>query len=106
MEKPNDLRGIQLMNRAAREVIEQFKDVVLAYGQSDEYSFVFKKRSNMFNRRKDKILSCLVSLFSSAYCFYQPKCFPGVEMTVIPSFDARLVCYPNLEALKDYLSWR
>ena len=72
MEKPNDMRGIKLMNRAALQVIENFKDIVLAYGDSDEYSFVFKKRANLFNRRKDKILSCVVSLFSSAYVFYQP----------------------------------
>ena len=70
MEKPNDIRGIELMNRAAREVVENFKDIVLAYGDSDEYSFVFKKRSNLFNRRKDKITSCIVSLFTSAYVFY------------------------------------
>ncbi len=70
MEKPNDIRGIELMNRAAREVVENFKDIVLAYGDSDEYSFVFKKRANLFNRRKDKITSCVVSLFTSAYVFY------------------------------------
>ena len=30
------------MNFCAECVMEEFKDVVLAYGQSDEYSFVFK----------------------------------------------------------------
>ena len=106
MEKPNDIRGIKLMNRAALEVVEQFKDIFLAYGQSDEFSFVFRKHTNMFNRRKDKILSCIVSLFSSAYVFYQPKFFSTETMSVIPSFDARLVVYPSLEQVKDYLNWR
>ena len=106
MEKPNDIRGIRLMNRAAQEVIENFKEIVIAYGDSDEYSFVFKRKSNLFNRRKDKITSCVVSLFSSAYVFYQPKYFEGVQMTVIPSFDARMVLYPAMESLRDYLSWR
>ncbi len=27
-------------------------DLVLGYGQSDEYSFVFKKSTNLFKRRK------------------------------------------------------
>ena len=70
MVKPNDIRGINLMNRAALEVVENFKDIIIAYGDSDEYSFVFKLKSNLFNRRKDKITSCVVSLFSSAYIYY------------------------------------
>ncbi|RHZ17319.1 hypothetical protein DYB37_006467, partial [Aphanomyces astaci] len=36
--KPNDARGLHLMNRA---VMQEFGDIFLAYGQSDEYSLVF-----------------------------------------------------------------
>ena len=36
-EKPNDRRAIELMNAAAVEVVRQFVDVVVAYGQSDEF---------------------------------------------------------------------
>lgn len=75
MEKPNDIRGIQLMNRAATHVMENFKDIVIAYGDSDEYSFVFKRGANLFNRRKDKITSCVGSLFSAAYVSFQPQEF-------------------------------
>ena len=57
------------MNAAAREVMGSFTDIVLAFGQSDEYSFVFKKSTKVFNRREDKILSCVLSLFSSAYTY-------------------------------------
>jgi len=39
------------MSRAAEAVMEEFKDVVLAYGQSDEYSFVFRRNTNVYNRR-------------------------------------------------------
>ena len=69
MVKPSDIRGIDLMNSAAKCVMQNFKDIIISYGQSDEYSFVFKKKTNLFNRRKDKILSTVVSLFSSAYVF-------------------------------------
>lgn len=49
--KPNDDRALDLMSKAAETVMEEFKDIVLAYGQSDEYSFVFKKSTNIYNRR-------------------------------------------------------
>lgn len=35
--KPNDRRAIDLMNAAAEEVMKQLVDIVIAYGQSDEY---------------------------------------------------------------------
>jgi tRNA(His) guanylyltransferase len=31
--------------------MEELEDIVIAYGQSDEYSFVFRKKSNWFKRR-------------------------------------------------------
>lgn len=36
-EKPNDRRGIDLMNAAAKAVLKELPDVVIAYGISDEY---------------------------------------------------------------------
>lgn len=36
-EKPNDLRALQLMNKCAETVMKEFTDIVIAYGQSDEY---------------------------------------------------------------------
>lgn len=39
-EKPNDANALKLMNRCAEEVIKEFQDLILGYGQSDEYRFV------------------------------------------------------------------
>ena len=39
-EKPNDLRALQLMNKCAETVMKEFTDIVIAYGQSDEYRLV------------------------------------------------------------------
>ena len=50
-EKPNDDRALQLMTCAAQTVMQSFRDVVLAYGQSDEYSFIFRRQTNIFERR-------------------------------------------------------
>ena len=36
-EKPNDQRALQLMNICAETVMREFTDIVIAYGQSDEY---------------------------------------------------------------------
>lgn len=36
-QKPNDSRALMLMNRCAQAVMEEFGDIVLSYGQSDEY---------------------------------------------------------------------
>ena len=111
LKKPNDIRALNLMNRAATEVMNNFTELVMAFGQSDEYSFVFKKNAKLFNRREDKILSCVLSLFSSSYVYYFPQYFPpsdedAVQLSSIPSFDGRIVLYPSLQDLKAYMSWR
>ena len=51
--KPNDLSALELMNQAAVTVMENFKEIVLAFGQSDEYSFVFRRDTEHFKRRGD-----------------------------------------------------
>ncbi|VDN14174.1 unnamed protein product [Dibothriocephalus latus] len=50
-EKPNDARALGLAVAAARRVMRQHNDIVLAYGQSDEFSFVFRRSTTTFNRR-------------------------------------------------------
>ena len=53
--KPNDRRALDLMNTAARLVMQNSefgKSIFLAFGESDEYSFCFDKRCSVFNRRE------------------------------------------------------
>ena len=49
--KPNDEDALNLMNHAATTVMSEFKDIVFAYGHSDEYSFVFRRKTEAYNRR-------------------------------------------------------
>jgi tRNA(His) 5'-end guanylyltransferase len=35
--KPNDVRALQLMDHAATDLMEQYPDIVLAFGESDEF---------------------------------------------------------------------
>ena len=104
-EKPNDIRGLSLMNFCAKEVMKQFHDIVISYGQSDEYSFVFARNTTQFSRRPCKLMSNIVSLFSSCFVFYW-KTFFASSLLYPPQFDGRTVLYPSLENIHDYLSWR
>jgi tRNA(His) guanylyltransferase len=94
------------MTKCAKEVMKNFNEIEITYGDSDEFSFVFKRSAKVFNRREDKILSCVLSLFSTSYMFYWSRYFPDISLKRIPSFDARIVLYPSLEDLQSYLSWR
>lgn len=104
-EKPNDIRALNLMNKAARDSMDEFSDIFLSYGQSDEYSFVLKRSTNFFKRRKSKLISCIVSYFTATYIKNWSQFF-SKEIVGFPHFDARIVCYPTKKALRDYFSWR
>ncbi|EXJ68625.1 uncharacterized protein A1O5_08419 [Cladophialophora psammophila CBS 110553] len=65
--KPNDARALRLMNHAATHVVASMPEIILAYGVSDEYSFVFHRSATLFERRRDKIVSTVVSTFTAAY---------------------------------------
>lgn len=105
-EKPNDKRALELMNRSAAAVMEEFRDVSLAYGQSDEYSFILRKNTDLYNRRQSKIMSAINSIFSASYVYYWNTYFEDKKLLYPPSFDARIVLYPTDQNLRDYLSWR
>ncbi|GAB0133952.1 transcriptional activator [Epichloe bromicola] len=91
-EKPNDRRALDLMNAAAKAVVTDLPEAMIAYGVSDEYS---------------KLVSTIVSTFTANYVYSWPTCFPGTPLSFpLPTFDGRAVCYPSLQNLRDYLSWR
>ncbi|XP_065321865.1 uncharacterized protein LOC135929282 isoform X2 [Gordionus sp. m RMFG-2023] len=126
--KPNDSRALKLMNRAAIAVMELVGDVKMAYGQSDEFSFFLPSTTRYASRRTSKILTHIVSLFTSAYVLYWPRFMPR-DLTIsspkdapilssslsspsqttecmLPAFDGRVVLYPTDHNLRDYISWR
>ncbi|KAK7863488.1 hypothetical protein R5R35_010519 [Gryllus longicercus] len=104
--KPNDIRGLNLMSRAATCVMDEFRDICLGYGQSDEFTFVFRKDTNLFNRRASKLMSTVNSLFASSFVFNWNSYFGPIRLQYPPCFDARVVLYPTDKNLRDYLSWR
>lgn len=94
------------MSFAATKVMKEFNEIVIAFGQSDEYSFVLHKTAEVYNRRASKILTCINSLFTSSYVFHWPDFFENQKLLYPPSFDARVVLYPSDENMRDYLGWR
>lgn len=106
------------MNAAAKAVMADLPDIVLAYGVSDEYSFVFHKTCQLFERRASKLVSTVVSTFTAFYLHLWPTVFSAAPegtglvddvplvAPLLPTFDGRAVCYPSVQNLRDYLSWR
>lgn len=106
-EKPNDRRALDLMNAAAVEVVKSMADILIAYGQSDEYSFVLHEDTTLFERRAAKLATTIATTFTAEYCMQWSVYFPDQPLTrPFPTFDGRCVCYPKRKILRDYLSWR
>ena len=104
--KPNEKAALDLMNKCAVNVMTEFNEILLSYGQSDEYSFVFRPDTGVYSRRRDKIVTNIVSLFASSYVFHWTEYFPDKKLIYPPSFDGRAVLYPSIKNMRDYLSWR
>ncbi|CAN2391580.1 tRNA guanylyltransferase activity [Pristimantis euphronides] len=48
----------------------------------------------------------VVSQFTSSYVFYWKDFFPEQPILYPPGFDGRVVLYPSVQNLTDYLRWR
>ncbi|KAM3565167.1 hypothetical protein ARSEF4850_001540 [Beauveria asiatica] len=106
-QKPNDRRALDVMNSAAKAVVADLPDIIIAYGVSDEYSFVLHKSCNLFERRASKLISTIVSTFTANYINCWPNSLPDTPLSFpLPTFDGRAVCYPAVQNLRDYMSWR
>ena len=97
------------MNAAAQHVLRTIPDICFAYGVSDEYSFVFDRTTTLFDRRRDKLVSTVVSTFTAGYIgLWQSVMSETRKLDVewLPGFDGRAVCFPTTRNLRDYLCWR
>lgn len=106
--KPNDLGALQVMNAAAMQIMHRYSDVLLAYGDSDEYSFLLRRSCELYERREMKLCTLFASLMSTYYMHFWNQRYPEklIQLEMIPTFDARAVTYPNFRTVRDYFSWR
>ena len=105
-KKPNDINQIKLMLIAALNVMKNYSEIFISYGQSDEFSFILKRSTKLYNRRSEKILTNILSTFTSSYVYYWDKIFKNIKLQYPPTFDARIILYPSFQNIKDYLCWR
>lgn len=98
--------ALNLMNYAAVKVMAVIKDIVLSFGQSDEYTFVLNRTTSFCHRRASKIESIINCVFTSQYIEHWNAWMGGRVMNGLPTFDARTVPYASDALLRDYLSWR
>lgn len=48
-----------------------------------------------------------MSTFSAYYIYHWNTYFPDSPLSPpLPSFDGRAVCFPSVQNLRDYMSWR
>ena len=47
-----------------------------------------------------------MSLFSSSFVFHWNEFFGDTKLIYPPMFDARVVIYPAIENIRDYMNWR
>ena len=105
--KPNDKRSLDLMAHAAKDVmLEYFPEVVVSYGHSDEFSFVFRASTRCYNRRMCKFVSLVTSLFTASFLRNWSTFFPSSPLRTNITFDGRCALYPDLKTLLDYMNWR
>lgn len=99
------------MNRCAIETMKKIPDIIFAIGASDEYSFIQQKSTKLYNRRNSKILSYIVSLFTSNFIIYWneyfnaytiPYCHQFYDTTDSSCVHPTKVC--NLNRSNDTLS--
>lgn len=108
--KPNDERALAVMNQAAKRIVEQFAEVVLAYGDLDEYSFLLRRSTDLFQRREAKLVSTFGSTMTAEYIrAWSEQVGEGGLAPLdsrLPTFDARVVAYPSEKTVRDYFAWR
>jgi tRNA(His) guanylyltransferase len=111
--KPNDKRALDLMVESAKQVVRTFRGhIQLAYGYSDEFSFLIRSSSSILNRRVFKITSMLPVIFATYYnsnwdrFFGDPSRGDVVERKYDAWFDARPKEYPNCVSVIQYFRWR
>lgn len=112
-DKPNDKRALDLMVESAKQVMRTYKGhIPLAYGHSDEFSFLLKSSSNLLSRRVYKLTSMLPVVFATYYnsnwsrFFGDPSLGQPTERKYDAWFDARPKEYPNCSSVIDYFRWR
>jgi tRNA(His) 5'-end guanylyltransferase len=111
LEKPHSAELSEAMDHAAQVLCKEMMGCKLAYGQSDEYSFLLtdfeKEESEMwFNGNIQKIVSVSSSIFTAAFNDHWEKVRPMSFKPRLAMFDARVFVIPSRNDVFQYFLWR
>ena len=95
--KPFDINFRDLMLETTRTLMLSGFEVIYGYTQSDEISLLFKKNTDIFNRKVRKYDSVLAGVASGSF---------SLRAGYLSTFDCRMIPLPNLETVIDYFKWR
>lgn len=103
-DKPFDFRLMEWMDYAAKRLCAQVSGCRLAYGQSDEYSFLLTDFATphteaWFDGNIQKIVSVSASIFTQAFNEKSSNAGPA-------TFDARVFTIPDKTEVENYFIWR
>jgi tRNA(His) guanylyltransferase len=114
-EKPYDRRFHEIMSATTQALVKNLQ-ALFGYHQSDEISILLGPKSNLFDRRVEKLTSVSASLAGVAFNHALLKSLLSVgdrvtielnEVSEIaPHFDARLICAINPDEVQSYFTWR
>ena len=93
------------MEHLVRHLMQSFSEIHLVYCSKSYLTVIFSKYTTLFNRRKYKILTNLVSTTTSAYIFFFKKFF-AKKADGFPVWEGKLDLLPNKKAVKDFLRWK
>jgi tRNA(His) 5'-end guanylyltransferase len=104
LERPYSVQLANALDEAAVQLCQEMIGCRLAYGQSDEYSFLLtdfeKEESRLwFDGNVQKIVSVAASVFTAAFN-------RGFEAKQPASFDARVMVIPQRSEVEKYFIWR
>lgn len=108
LERPYDKRLADCLDAAAMTLCKEMMGAKFAYGQSDEYSFLFtdfdqaETEMMWFGGNIQKIVSVSASIFTASF----NAAWSTVAPQSIATFDARAFIIPNRADVERYFVWR
>lgn len=107
MERPFDLKFIEMMNEIAMGLCKDIQNCRMAYLQSDEINILVYQRDmdsmGWFGNKVEKMCSVISSKASSIATKWVMENMP--DRNPIVSFDARVNVYP-IKEVSNYFVWR
>lgn len=109
MNRPYDSRMSELMIETTKYLVE-YTHAKIGYTQSDEISLVFYSNSFdsqiFFDRNIFKMTSILASMATAKFTMLAMDIFPDRVKKMLPTFDCRVISFPNRDECVNMLIWR